>query len=439
MNSFFTAVRLEEDLCMGCTNCIKRCPTQAIRVRDSKATIKEEFCISCGECIRTCPYYAKKPIFDSLDKIAEYEYSVALPAPSLYAQFNNLEDINIVLNGLIKIGFDDVFEVSGAAEIVSDLTRRYIKNHKDEFPIISTACPSVTRLIQIRFPNLIDHLLPIIAPIDLAAHLALEKAMKKTGLPADKIGIVFISPCPAKLSAVKDPMGIEKSDVNLVVSMEKVYPKLLAAMKDIKDKDDLEDLTISGKIGISWGGAGGEAGGLLSDNYLAADGIENVIRVLDDLEDEKLSDIEFIELNNCNGGCVGGVLTVENPFLAKVKIKRLRKYMPVAKSHLEEKIEEKDYMYWSKSPKYLPVYQLGENMQESIQLLAQVEGILEKFPDLDCGSCGSPTCRALAEDIVRGEASESDCIHIIRKYIHKLSEDISMIDTHRKGNSNKEL
>lgn len=439
MNSFFTAVRLEEDLCMGCTNCIKRCPTQAIRVRDSKATIKEEFCISCGECIRTCPYYAKKPIFDSLDKIAEYEYSVALPAPSLYAQFNNLEDINIVLNGLIKIGFDDVFEVSGAAEIVSDLTRRYIKNHKDEFPIISTACPSVTRLIQIRFPNLIDHLLPIIAPIDLAAHLALEKAMKKTGLSADKIGIVFISPCPAKLSAVKDPMGIEKSDVNLVVSMEKVYPKLLAAMKDIKDKDDLEDLTISGKIGISWGGAGGEAGGLLSDNYLAADGIENVIRVLDDLEDEKLSDIEFIELNNCNGGCVGGVLTVENPFLAKVKIKRLRKYMPVAKSHLEEKIEEKDYMYWSKSPKYLPVYQLGENMQESIQLLAQVEGILEKFPDLDCGSCGSPTCRALAEDIVRGEASESDCIHIIRKYIHKLSEDISMIDTHRKSNSNKEL
>lgn len=432
MNSFFTAVRLEEDLCMGCTNCIKRCPTQAIRVRDSKATIKEEFCISCGECIRTCPYYAKKPIFDSLEEIEEYEYSVALPAPSLYAQFNNLEDVNIVLNGLRRIGFDDVFEVSGAAEIVSDLTRKYIKRNQDKLPLISTACPSVARLIQIRFPNLIEHLLPIIAPIDLAAHLALERAMKKTGLPADKIGIVFISPCPAKLSAVKDPMGIEKSDVDLVVSMEKVYPKLLTAMKELKDKDDLEDLTISGKVGISWGGAGGEASGLLSDNYLAADGIENVIRVLDDLEDEKLSDIEFIELNACNGGCVGGVLTVENPFLAKVKIKRLRKYMPVAKSHLEEKIEEKDYMYWNKSPEYIPVYQLGENMKESIHLLAEVERILDKFPDLDCGSCGAPTCRALAEDIIRGEASENDCIHIVREYIHKLSEDISMLDTHKK-------
>ena len=433
MDNFFTAVRLEEDLCRGCINCIKRCPTQAIRVRDSKATIKTEFCISCGECIRICPHHAKKPIYDSLEKVKELDYCVALPAPSLYAQFNNLEDINIVLNGLVQMGFDDVFEVTGAAEIVSDLTRKYVKEHKEDWPIISTACPSVTRLIQIRFPNLIDHLLPIIAPIDLAAHLALEKAMKKTGLPADKIGIVFISPCPAKVSAVKNPIGIEKSDVNIVLSMETVYPKLLATMSEIKDRNDLEDLTISGKIGISWGGAGGEAGGLLSDNYLAADGVENVIRVLEDLEDEKLTDLEFIELNVCNGGCVGGVSTVENPFLAKVKIKRLRKYMPVAGSHLEEYISQAEYMYWDRGLEYKPVYQLGGNMQESIDMLANVEDILKKFPDLDCGSCGAPSCRALAEDIIRKEASENDCIHIVRKYIHKLSEDISLLDNHKKN------
>jgi len=432
VDNFFTAVRLEEDLCRGCINCIKRCPTQAIRVRDSKATIKTEFCISCGECIRICPHHAKKPIYDPIEKVKEFDYCVALPAPSLYTQFNNLEDINILLNGLVQMGFDDVFEVSGAAEIVSDLTRKYIKEHKEDWPIISTACPSVTRLIQIRFPNLIEHLLPIIAPVDLAAHLALEKAMKKTGLAADKIGIVFISPCPAKVSAIKSPIGIEKSDVNLVLSMEAVYPKLLASMNEIKDKDNLEELITSGKIGISWGGAGGEAGGLLSDNYLAADGVENVIRVLEDLEDEKLTDLEFIELNVCNGGCVGGVSTVENPFLAKVKIKRLRKYMPVAASHFEEEIDQEDYMYWNRGLEYKPVYQLGNNMQESIELLTDVENILEKFPGLDCGSCGAPSCRALAEDIIRKEASENDCIHIVREYLHKISKDISMLDTHNK-------
>ncbi len=433
MDNFYTAVRLEEDLCRGCINCIKRCPTEAIRVRNSKAVIKTEFCISCGECIRICPHHAKKSIYDPLDSLNQYEYKVALPAPSLYAQFNNLDDINIVLNGLINMGFDDVFEVSGAAEIVSELTRKYIKDHRDNLPLISTACPSITRLIQIRFPNLIDHLIPIIAPIDLAGHLAKERAIKKTGLSSSQIGIVFISPCPAKVSAVKNPIGIEQSDVNLVLSMENIYPRLLVSMKEIKDKDNLDDLTISGKIGISWGGAGGEAGGLLSDNYLAADGIENVIRVLEDLEDEKLSDLEFIELNACSGGCVGGVLTVENPFLAKVKIKRLRKNLPLEKSKLIKHIKEEPYMYWSKNIEYKPVYQLGVNMQESINMLRDVENILEKFPDLDCGSCGAPSCRALAEDIVRGQASENDCIHIVRDYIHRLSTDIYLLDNKREN------
>ena len=427
MDKFFTAVRLEKDLCKGCINCIKRCPTQAIRVRDSKAVIKNEFCIDCGECIRICPHYAKKSIYDKLDLLERFKYTVALPPPSLYTQFNNLEDTNIVLNALKGIGFDDVYEVSGAAEIVSDLTRKYIREHKDKWPFISTACPSVTRLIQIRFPNLIKHLLPIIAPIDLAAHLAKDKAIKETGLPAEDIGIIFISPCPAKISAIQSPIGMEKSEIDGALSMKDIYPKLLSTMNKIKNKQALEDLTISGKIGISWGGAGGEASGLLIDNYLAADGIENVIRVLDDLEDEKLNDLEFIELNACNGGCVGGVLTVENPFLAKVKIKRLRKYMPVARSRVQTMINEEEYMYWDKNIEYKPVFQLGSNMRESIDMMGKVEELLEGFPGFDCGSCGAPTCKALAEDIVRGEANENDCIYLIKKYMNELDE-ISALD-----------
>ncbi len=96
------------------------------------------------------------------------------------------------------------------------------------------------------------------------------------------------------------------------------------------------DLAISGRIGIGWGCSGGEAGGMITDSYLAADGIENVIRVLEDLEDEKFAKLQFIELNACSGGCVGGVLNVENPYVAKAKIKRLNKYLPVARTHSED-------------------------------------------------------------------------------------------------------
>ncbi len=97
---------------------------------------------------------------------------------------------------------------------------------------------------------------------------------------------------------------------------------------------EVEDLGESGKIGIGWGSSGGEAGALLIDNYLAADGIENVNSTLNDLEDQKFEQLEFIELNACAGGCVGGVLTVENPYIARVKLKRLRKYLPVSCTHL---------------------------------------------------------------------------------------------------------
>jgi iron only hydrogenase large subunit-like protein len=198
MGKFFTSVRLKEDLCMGCINCIKRCPTQAIRVRNGKAVITKEFCIDCGECIRICPHHAKEATYDSPDIMKQFEYTVALPAPALYGQFNHLEDINIVLTALKKMGFDDVYEVSGAAELVSEMSRKYVSEHKEQWPIISTACPSVVRLIQVRFPNLIEHLLTICAPVDLAASIAKDKAMEKTGLPREKIGVIFISPCPLR-------------------------------------------------------------------------------------------------------------------------------------------------------------------------------------------------------------------------------------------------
>ena len=263
----------------------------------------------------------------------QYEYTVALPAPSLYSQFNNLDDSNIVLKALLRMGFDDVFEVSAAAELVSEATRQYISDHEEQLPLISTACPSVVRLIRVRFPSLIPHLLPLNPPVEVAAILAARRAMEKTGLPREKIGIMFISPCPSKVTYVRAPLGTEKSQVDKVLAIKDVYPRLLAAMKSVAG-EDYPAIGTSGKIGISWGHSGGEASGLFTENYLAADGIENVIRVLEDMEDQKFTNLKFVELNACNGGCVGGVLTVENPYVAEVKLKRLRKYMPVARNHM---------------------------------------------------------------------------------------------------------
>lgn len=423
MDKFYHSVRLDPDLCTGCINCIKRCPTEAIRVRNGKAQINGKFCIDCGACIRVCPHHAKHATYDKLDVLKQYEYTVALPAPSLYSQFNNLDDVNIVLNALLMMGFHDVFEVSAAAELVSEATREYISENPEKLPAISTACPSVVRLIRVRFPNLIPNLLPLFPPIEVAAILAVKKAMKETGLPREKIGIVFISPCPSKVTYVKSPLGTEHSEVDKVLAIKEVYPQLLSCMKAVGENPP--EIGTSGKIGISWGRSGGEASGLFTEEYLAADGIENVIRVLEDMEDQKFTNLKFVELNACDGGCVGGVLTVENPYVAEVKLKRLRKYMPVARSHMESGSE--DTVHWTKDVEYEPVFNLGNNMMESFSRLNQVERLCKKLPGLDCGSCGAPTCKALAEDIVRGEAVESDCVYNLRENLHKLSEEVSIL------------
>ncbi|MDD6042353.1 MAG: [Fe-Fe] hydrogenase large subunit C-terminal domain-containing protein [Eubacteriaceae bacterium] len=422
---FYHSVYLDGKNCKGCINCIKRCPTKAIRVRKGMARIIRQYCIDCGECIRQCPYDAKKTKRHKLDYVFEkYKYTVALPPPELYSQFNNITDTNIILTGLKKLGFDDVFEVSAAAELVSEATRNFIKENEDKWPLVSTACPSVTRLIRARFPGLVSHLLPIVSPVEVAASIAKQRAVKETGLSPEEIGVVFISSCASRVANIVDTIGMNYSPVDDAVAIKDIYPALVAAMSKLTE-DDIEDLTISGKIGVGWGISGGEAKGLFTYEYLAADGIENVINVLEELEDEKLSDrIRFIELNACSGGCVGGTLTVENPYIATSKNHRITKDKEIAIAKIEDyKKEYRLDMSWTIPVEYIPVYQLGDSMIESMTMMSEREEILKELPGLDCGACGAPTCKSLAEDVVRGYAKKEDCIYLMRSEFSELRDE----------------
>ena len=412
MENFFHSVTLDADKCKGCTNCIKRCPTEAIRIRDGKATIISSRCIDCSVCIKVCPYHAKRAVSDPLAIINNFKYKVALPAPVLYGQFNNLDDIDYILTGLLELGFDSIYEVSRAAELVSEATRKLMADGKIKKPVISSACPAVNRLIRVRFPSLCSNVLPLNSPMEIAAENAKLEAQEKTGLPIKDIGVFFITPCAAKVTDIKSPIGIDKSNVNGAIAISDIYPQLSSYMNKIYEPLQLAK---SGIIGVSWAGIGGEAAALLNEKYLAADGIENVINVLEELEDAHLSELDFIELNACPGGCVGGIFNVENPYIAKARIQHLRKYLPVSCNHLENGIP--DSMKWTKKLEYAPVMALADNVTDAMELMRKIEELYQQLPGLDCGSCGSPTCKVLAEDVIRGRAHIGDCIFRIKQKI----------------------
>ena len=424
MPEYFHSVVLEEDKCCGCTNCIKRCPTEAIRVRDGKAHIITERCIDCGECIRVCPHHAQKARSDSIEDIEKFKYKIAIPAPALFGQFNNLDDIDIVLNGLLKLGFDSVYEVSRGAELVSQATRQLIRENKLRYPIISSACPAVVRLIKQRFPDLCENVMPVKAPMEISAMLAKKEAAEETGLPMEEIGAFFITPCPAKVTEINLPMDInKKSYCDGAIAISKIYPKLTSAMDKLTV---IEPLANSGVIGVGWATSGGESAAMLGDRYLAADGIENVIRVLEELEDERIRNVEFVELNACTGGCVGGVLNVENPHVAQARIHTLRKYLPVSQNHLKNGVP--DIMMWEHPLEYDEnVLSLDKDINKAMEMMEQIEKIEASLPGLDCGSCGAPSCHAMAEDIVRGFAKETDCIFKLKEQIQQVYRDLMQV------------
>ena len=428
------SVILNRDLCVGCTNCIKKCPTEAIRVRNGKAQISESRCIDCGECIRACPHHAKSASMDPFSRLQDYPHTIALAAPSLYAQFGTPATRTMVLAALRNVGFNEVYEVAIGAEIVTRQTALYLEEARRRKikPLISSACPAVVRLIQMKYPSLIDNLVPYDAPMEITARLARQEAVTRTGLEPRQIGVFFISPCPAKRSAVINPIGRTISAVDGVIAISDAYPQILAKLEKLDSAvlRDFERRVLAGSAGVRWAYAGGEAIALNMSRYLAVDGIHNVIAILEEVENERLRDIDFIEANSCTGGCIGGPLTVANRFSAK---SRQRGYIAAAgRLHVPEgavdPVAETVLDTWPEPLKPNNALSLDGNILQALEKYEKMKNIAATLPGLDCGACGAPDCEALAEDIVRGEATETDCIFKLKERIRSVAAQMSELE-----------
>ncbi len=422
-SDFFHSVLLDEEKCKGCTHCIRRCPVEAIRVKGGKAKIDEELCIDCGECIRTCPNHAKYAQTDSMDDtLQRFKYSIALPAPAFYPQFQPNISVGKLLDGLLKLGFHEVFEVARGAEILAEEIKKYLSLKNIPKPVISSACPAVVRLIEEKFPSLTGTLLPLDTPLGIAARIARMRAMEK-GYRSEDIGVFFVTPCPAKVTEVRQSSD-DVGRIDGAISISQVYSRIMNMLDELEEQKSLQ---FSSWKGIGWARSGGEQESLNEGEYVAVDGIHDVMSVFEKIEMGELSGILYCEAQACVGGCIGGVLAVQNPFLSKVNVQQLVKRYP--EYHLLDDREGKELVREGVFRRRRPfqardVLKLDTDYRKALEKYQVIEHILENLPGLDCGACGSPTCRALAEDVVREKAQEIDCPFLLREKMLELSREI---------------
>jgi len=430
------SVSLNKDLCVGCTNCIKGCPTEAIRVRNGKAVIDDVRCVDCSECIRICPYHAKIALTDDFDSTLESiksKLKVAIVSPVLFTQFPHKSSRSKIMNAIISLGFDYVFDESigsaaylqGVREIIRQKTQSFDslteEQRKLSFPLISSSCPVIVRFIQMKYRTLIPRLVSLESPFEITARYARYVLSKQFEDNSKEVAVVYLSPCPAKKTLTLTPLGMANSNVNHVIGIQEIYSRLIRIL-DKKVYSDNETnssshIFLSDDEGLRCAVLGGEAAAIGIENFLTVDGISNVMKIMDEIEADHLPGISFVEPTCCFGGCVGGPLTVSNRFAATA---RLREFAGETFNSWDADVKLINSDDLPKAKKWtIPLVEntamrLSDDIGDAMSKYDQIDRILATLPGLDCGACGAPSCASMAEDIVQGKALTEDCI-IMRK------------------------
>jgi ferredoxin len=416
-------VRFQEDRCTGCAACLRNCPTQAIRIRFHKSIRIVGQCIGCGSCIRACPAGAvtaatRKPEFAGSDHAA-----IALVSPVLYAQFPRATPGGVLL-GLRQLGFAHTIDLSFFLEMFQRAAEEFIRRNRASrlapWPLISPVCPVVLRLIAFKFPSLLVHVLPVLRPVALMAREVQERVLPEYAARKEKSVLYFINPCPTMAEPRPDPDQPPPLQTEAAIGINDIYPALKARVEKILAEDTLPfadsrfefETCTSGNAALG-AMTGGEIAGMEVERTLAVHGLDETIAYLHKIEMGLLDDIEYIEFRTCHEGCLGGVLTAVDKYVAKRNVQSMVREYGLGNRLPREtvlRLYEKGRFRPDQSPAQLTRIFGTRKPALSLMELNRIETLLEFIEGRDCGACGAPDCRTLAEDVVRGEAALEDCI-----------------------------
>ena len=290
MARYYHAHKIVLEKCRGHRKCMRSCPTQAIRIKNNKAIISEELCIDCGTCFSVCPSGAIVPISDPLAEFSHFKYKVVVPGGVLYSQFDSSIHPHIIHLAFQELGFDAVIDINISSTVLAIALVKYMEDYRGRLPLISSHCPAMLRLIQVKYPDLVELIEPLDVPREVTAREIKKNLPTKLGLKSEDIGIIYIAPCPAKIVSIKQPAEKVKSWFDGVVSIKDVYSLLHPHVVAIKEKFDKSKVPEDFSFNTDWATLGGITHSIERENWLSVSGLDHVMKIFDDIENSQAID-----------------------------------------------------------------------------------------------------------------------------------------------------
>ena len=417
--------KIDTAKCDGRMYCMRACPTHAIRVKNGKANLIPELCIDCGSCLQVCPSKAIVATTISLAELDHFKFKVAVASPALYTQFGLNDTPAQVGRALLDLGFDAVWEYAVDIELVDRAITDCVKKWPGPFPLISDSCPVVVRLVQVAYPSMVDHLLPIDVPREIAGREVKRRYSNELGLKPDEIAAIYITPCQAKTISILQPAEEEKSYLDGAIGISEIYNDIHYRLRkdSTKSKENNQGHVLDSGELFHWGNPEGEFPNLSREHYLPLSGLTDIIKVFDDIEKGKLKNIDFLECHACRGGCVGGNLTVENLYVARSKDLHLKANMPKPTPEFEREVARRyaseDFSMRSAIKPRSFARDVGD-LRDRVMRKKRADEIQKALPLLNCGLCGAPSCKDHAEDVASNRAQIADCVFLSKSRIDQL-------------------
>jgi len=414
-------VIFDEDLCIGCGLCMRVCPTKAIRIRDDRSVRLLYQCVGCGECLRICPAGAIRTHQDEQFTIDRTKISVAVVSPVLFSQFPS-EIPATVISGLESLGYKLVIELSDFLEMFQFAAAAFIRNNRKKrsvpWPLLSPICPVVVRLIAIRFPSLLSHIIPLKGPLELLLYDVRDVLCLEFGCGKKDIVIDHITPCPSKVMVERSLSMVERRNIDRAFGINSIYAFLFHQIEEI-DKNDIQSVSVdhrnsfvSGRC-LQWGMSGGEIAGMRIDSAMAISGVQETITYLEKIELGMFRNMEYIEFRACPESCLGGPLTVIDKYLAKSGVCRLGRIYGMGRHLPRNKIRkmyDEGYFFSPMDTNRMKLIQVFPERTLSIESMQKIEDMLDKIRGKNCAVCGAPDCRTFAEEVGRGDSNLEGCI-----------------------------